>query len=129
MSILPIPGLDNLKGVVNGFLKIAVGLVDEVILAHAIRTRSENPYASAKEALVLYGQNAKPMLKNAAWLTLFTYGLSFLVFIIMLAPAAAVVYMIPGAWSAGGSSVPNRSAVALLNAATRVCGSATVPAI
>ena len=102
MSILPIPGLDNLKGIVNGFLKIAVGLVDEVILAHAIRTRSENPYASAKEALVLYGQNAKPMLRNAAWLTLFTYGLSFLVFIIMLAPAAAVVYMIPGAWSAGG---------------------------
>jgi hypothetical protein len=27
---------------------------------------------------------------------------SFVVFLIMLAPAAAVVYMIPGAWSAGG---------------------------
>jgi hypothetical protein len=76
--------------------------VDEVILAHTIRTRSENPFASAKEALVLYGQNAKPMIKNAAWLTLFSWVLSIVVFLVMLAPAAALVYMIPGAWSAGG---------------------------
>jgi hypothetical protein len=79
-----------------------VGLVDEVILAHAIKTRATNPWASAREALVLYGQNARPMLVNAAWLTLIVYGLSFVVFLLMLAPAAAVVYLMPGAWSAGG---------------------------
>lgn len=101
-SILPIPGLDRLMAVMRAYLKLAVGLVDEVILAHAIRTRSDNPYASAREALVLYGQNAKPMLVNAAWLTLIVYGLSFLIFLVMLAPAATIVYLIPGAWSAGG---------------------------
>jgi hypothetical protein len=101
-SFLPIPGLDRLMSLMRAYLKLAVGLVDEVILAHAIRTRSDNPYTSARQALVLYGQNAKPMLVNAAWLTLFVYGLSFLVFLVMLAPAAAVVYLIPGAWSAGG---------------------------
>jgi hypothetical protein len=42
------------------------------------------------------------MLKNAAWLTLITYGLALVVFLVMLAPAAAVVYIIPGGWSAGG---------------------------
>lgn len=42
------------------------------------------------------------MLKNAAWLTIIVYGLSFLVFLVMLAPAAAVVWLIPGTWSAGG---------------------------
>jgi len=102
MSILPIPGLRSIMSVVRAFLKVSVGLVDEVILAHTIRTRSENPFASAKEALVLYGQNAKPMIKNAAWLTLFSWVLSIVVFLVMLAPAAALVYMIPGAWSAGG---------------------------
>lgn len=102
LSILPIPGLDKVMTLVRAYLKLAVGLIDEVILAHGLRTRSENPYESAKEALVLYGQNAKPMLKNAAWLTLFTWGLSLVVFLIMLAPAAAVVYLMPGAWSAGG---------------------------
>lgn len=101
-SFLPIPGVQQLVGVVRAFLRIAVGLVDEVILAFAIRTRSTNPWDSAKTALVLYGQNYKVMFKNAAWITVITYGLSFLVFLIMLAPAAAVVWMIPGSWSAGG---------------------------
>jgi len=102
LSIIPIPGLDKVMSLVRAYLKLAVGLVDEVILAHGLRTRAENPYTSAKQALVLYGQNAKPMLRNAAWLTLFTWGLSFFVFLLMLAPAAAVVYILPGAWSAGG---------------------------
>jgi hypothetical protein len=102
LSIVPIPGLDKVMSLVRAYLKLAVGLVDEVILAHGLRTRAENPYASAKEALVLYGQNAKPMLINAAWLTLFTWGLSLVVFLVMLAPAAAIVYAMPGAWSAGG---------------------------
>jgi hypothetical protein len=102
MMILPIPGLDRMMGVVRAYLRLAVGLVDEVILAHAIKTRAENPWDSAREALVLYGQNARPMMVNAAWLTAFVWILSFFVFLFMLAPAAAVVWLIPGAWSAGG---------------------------
>ena len=101
-SILPIPGLQQIMGIVRAFLRIAVGLVDEVILAHAIRTRSTNPWASARTALVLYGQNAGRMMRNAAVLTLIVWFLSLGVFLIMLAPAAALVYLIPGAWSAGG---------------------------
>lgn len=101
-SFLPIPGVQQLTGILRAFLNIAVGFVDEVILAHAIRTGSTNPWQSARTALVLYGQNYKPMLKNAAWLTLIVYGLSFLVFMVMLGPAAALVWFVPGAWSAGG---------------------------
>ncbi len=102
LSILPVPYLSQLMGVVQAFLRIAVGFIDEVILAHAIRTGSSDAWGSAREALVLYGQNWKVMLKNAAWLTLITYGLAFVVFLVMLAPAAALVYAMPGAWSAGG---------------------------
>lgn len=101
-SILPIPGLQPLMGLVRAFLRVSVGLVDEVILAYAIQTESQNPWGAARTALVLYGQNASGMLKNAAWLTLFMYGLSFLVFLVLLAPAAALVYLMPGAWPAGG---------------------------
>jgi hypothetical protein len=101
-SVLPIPGLGNVAGLVRAFLRIAVGLVDEVILAYAIRMNSTNPWASARTALILYAQNYPTMLKNAAWLTVICYGLAFLVFLVMLAPAALVVYLIPGGWSAGG---------------------------
>lgn len=102
MSIIPVPGARQIVSVVQAFLRIAVGFIDEVILAYAMRTGSTNAWQSAREGLVLYGQNYKVMLKNAAWLALFVYGLSFVVFLIMLAPAGLAVYLIPGAWSAGG---------------------------
>ncbi len=102
LSILPLPGVRQISGILHAFLSVAVGFIDEVILAHAIRTRSTNPWGSAREALVLYGQNYKVMLKNAAWLAMIVYLLSFLVFLVMLAPAALVVYLMPGAWAAGG---------------------------
>ncbi len=102
LGILPIPGLDKIMAIVRAYLRLAVGLVDEIILAHAIRTKAENPWVSAREGLVLYAQNARPMLINAAWLTAIVYGLSFVVFLVMLAPAALVVYLIPGSGSAGG---------------------------
>lgn len=99
-NILPIPGVNQVMGIVKAFLRIAVGLVDEVILAYIIRTNSQNPWLSSRAALVLYGQNATAMLKNAAWLTLIVYGVSFVVFLIMLVPAAALAYFMPGSWSA-----------------------------
>ncbi|HBZ45641.1 MAG TPA: hypothetical protein DEO85_16680 [Maritimibacter sp.] len=102
LTVLPIPGAQQLGSILSAFLRVAVGFIDEVILAYAIRSRSDDAWLSARKGLVLYGQNYKPMLKNAAWLALFVYGLSILVFLVMLAPAALVVYLIPGAWAAGG---------------------------
>ncbi|RDD99792.1 hypothetical protein DTW92_02540 [Paracoccus pantotrophus] len=102
LTILPIPGARQLTGILHAFLQVAVGFIDEVILAYAIRTGSTNPWGSAKDALVLYGQNYKVMLKNAAWLAIIVYLLSFVVFLVMLAPAALIVYLMPGAWAAGG---------------------------
>jgi hypothetical protein len=101
-SLLPIPGLDKIMSIVRAFLRVAVGLIDEVILAQIFRTRSENPWETARDAVVLYGQNARPMLINAAWITVISYALAFVVFLVMLAPAGAIVYLIPGAISAGG---------------------------
>lgn len=102
LSFLPIPGVRQISSILHAFLRVAVGFIDEVILAYAIRTSSTNPWGSAREALVLYGQNYKVMLKNAAWLAAIVYLLSFFVFVIMLAPAALVVYLMPGTWAAGG---------------------------
>lgn len=102
LNFLPIPGLDQIMGAVRAFLKVSVGLLDEVILAHSIKTKSDNPWASAQDALVLYAQNARPLMVNAAWLTIISWTLAFVVFLLMLAPAALVVYLLPGAWSAGG---------------------------
>ena len=100
--LLPIPGAQQFLRVVQMFLRIAVGFIDEVILAYSFRTRADDPWGASRDGLVLYGQNLKPMFKNAAWLALIVYGLSFVIFLVMLAPAAAVAYLIPGGWSATG---------------------------
>ena len=100
LTILPVPGLDRIMGIVSAYLRLAVGLIDEVILADLIARNSQNPWSDAQQSLVLYGQNARPMLKNAAWLTIIVWGLSIMVFLFMLAPAAALVWAVPGEGSA-----------------------------
>ena len=101
-AFLPIPGLQNVVALVRAFLRVAIGLMDEVVLGYLFRVRTTNPWHDAQTAIVLYAQNYKVMLKNAAWLTIITYALAFLVFLLMLAPAAALVWFIPNAWGAGG---------------------------
>jgi len=101
-AFIPIPGLQNVVGLIRAFLRVAIGLMDEVVLGYLFRTRTTNPWQGAQTALVLYAQNYKVMLKNAAWLTIIMYGLAFVVFLLMLAPAAALVWFIPNAWGAGG---------------------------
>src|SRR5699024_3585857 len=86
--------------IVHAFSRVSLGFVDELILARMIRTHSEEPWNSAKNSVILYGQNYKVMLKNAAWLALIIYALSFVVFLVMLLPAAGIVYLMPGVWSA-----------------------------
>ncbi len=102
MSILPIPGLDRLMSLIRAYLRVAVGLLDEVMLAHCFETRATNPYEASKTALVLYAQNAKAMLINAAWVTLWVWLLSGLIFVLMLVPAGLVVWLLPGQMSAAG---------------------------
>lgn len=101
-SVIPIPGAQQIVGLLRAFLRVAVGFVDEIMLAYIIRTRADNPWRAAQEALVLYGQNAAVLLRNAAWLAVIIYVLSFVVFLLALAPAAAFVYFFPGGWSAAG---------------------------
>lgn len=101
-TLLPIPGMRQLVTILRAFLRVAVGFIDEVILAYGMRNRSTDPWGSARSALVLYAQNYRPMLKNAAWITLFVYGLMAVIFFVMLAPAALIGNLYPGGLSAMG---------------------------
>lgn len=100
-TLLPIPGLNQIAGIVRAYLRLSLGLVDEIVLAHAIRTRSENAWEAAHDGLVLYAQNARQMLVNAAVLTLVSWVLAVVVFVLMLGPATALIWLLPGDASAG----------------------------
>ncbi|TCH99051.1 hypothetical protein EJV46_10950 [Roseococcus sp. SYP-B2431] len=101
-NLLPIPGLDGILGFIRAVLRVSLGFMDEVILAHIFRTNPANSWEGGRQGLVLYAQNGTAILRNAAFLTFIIYGLTFVIFLLMLAPAAAVAYALPGGWSAGG---------------------------
>lgn len=101
-SFVPIPGLHGLIGLINGIIRMSLTYVDEIILAYNIRTRSDNPWQSSKDALILYAQNGGNMMKNAVWLSIFMWLLSLIIFLMILGPAFTLVYLLPGSPSAFG---------------------------
>jgi len=98
-AFLPIPGLDTIAGFVNTVIRISLTYVDEIILGYNMRINSQNPWETSRQALVLYTQNGKTMIRNAIWLSIFLYILAFAVFLLALAPAAALLYVLPGEWA------------------------------
>ena len=99
-SLLPIPALQTLMNLINAVIRMSLTYVDEIILAHLLRTRTVNPWATAQDALVLYAQNYRHMLKNAAWLTLLIWLATLGLFLVFLSPAAALLALFPQAASA-----------------------------
>jgi hypothetical protein len=107
-AFLPVPGLQSLIQIAENFVRMSLTYVDEIILAHLIRTRTTNPWQTAKDGLILYAQNYKHFLKNAAWLSVFLWLLTVGIFAVLLAPAAAVFAFVPGpavAWALAAAFV------------------------
>lgn len=95
-AFLPIPGLQGIARFVNAVIRISLTYVDEIILGYNIRTESDEPFESARHGIVLYAQNGGTMVRNAVWLAIFMWGLAFIIFLFMLAPAAGILYLMPG---------------------------------
>ncbi|AGA33176.1 hypothetical protein TVNIR_1508 [Thioalkalivibrio nitratireducens DSM 14787] len=101
-NLLPIPALQGVMKFVTTVINLSLTYVDEVILAHNIRTQSTNPWESSREALVLYAQNYGKMLKNALFLAVIVWVLTLLIFLVTLAPFLALVSFFPegaGFWT------------------------------
>lgn len=95
-AFLPIPGLDGLVRFLNAVVRMSLTYVDEIILGYNIRIDSASPFETARQGVVLYAQNGRTMVKNAVWLTVITWIVAFAVFLFMLAPAGALLYVMPG---------------------------------
>jgi hypothetical protein len=101
-NFIPIPGLDSLMGVAGTLITLSLTYTDEIIIAHNFRVRSDNPWATSKDAVILYAQNYTTMLKNAFFLMLAIWLMTFVIFLLILAPVGALVAFFPGATTFGG---------------------------
>ncbi|WP_112312064.1 hypothetical protein [Pseudogemmobacter bohemicus] len=89
LAILPERTAAQVSGLFRTLLWFCFGYMDEIILAHAISQRSDDPWGSARNALVLYGQNWRIILKNAFWLTLMVTVLLVPVWLWLIGPLGA----------------------------------------
>jgi hypothetical protein len=93
--ILPIPGQKNLNKIVSQVTKFATTYIDEAILSRAYQYREQNVWAVAQDGVILYAQAWKPVLANAAALTVISFLEMALVLVILGIPAIAVGALFP----------------------------------
>jgi hypothetical protein len=107
-AFLPVPALQQMIRIAEAVVRMSLTYVDEIILAYLIRTRTTNPWDAAKDGLILYAQNYKHFLKNAAWLSVFLWLLTALIFIVIVVPFAALAALMHGGgilWALGFSFI------------------------
>ncbi len=95
VGILPIPGLDSLTSILQRVALASTTYVDEAILSRAYKDREDNVWKTAHEGVVLYAQAWKPILANAAVLSLISYVEFAALLVILGLPAVALGYAVP----------------------------------
>jgi len=93
-NLLPIPGLNTIARLLAAILRAATRYLDKVIFSYNL-VRKDSPWIGARDGLIYYAQNAKPILKQAIWIVILDYVLSAVLWLIFLAPAAAITYILP----------------------------------
>ncbi|MEY2936911.1 MAG: hypothetical protein RL033_7660 [Pseudomonadota bacterium] len=99
-SLLPIPGLDSVVGIVNQVLRASTTYIDETIFSYNLARGDENVFRSSKDGLIYYAQNAKEVLKTGLLVVVLDRVATVVIWVLMLAPGALVSWVLPG--STGG---------------------------
>jgi hypothetical protein len=115
-EMLPVPGLETLSSLLNIVMRAATRYLDKVILSYNLARNEQDPWRGAREGIVYYCQNAKPILKTSVWIVILERVLSFVLWLALLAPAAAITVMLPASVREAGGIVT--VIIAVLLAAT-----------
>lgn len=94
--IVGVPGLQGLIRLIEAVIRMSTTFLDELVLAREFRIASSDPWTTAREGIVLYAQNGGAIIRNAVWLTVLRWVATIVLFVVLLAPAAALVWLVPG---------------------------------
>ena len=104
-EMLPIPGLSSLTSLLTIVLRAATRYLDKVIFSYNLARNDADPWTGAREGIVYYCQNAKPILRFSVWVVVLERLLTVLLWLALLAPAAALTVMLPQALRETGGLV------------------------
>jgi len=102
-EMIPIPGLEGLSSLMTMIMRAATRYLDKVILSYNLARNDGDPWTGAREGLVYYAQNAKPILMTSVWIVILERLLTFALWLLLLAPAGVITVMLPaGVRESGG---------------------------
>lgn len=102
---IPLPGLEAISSILNIIMSAATRYLDKAIFSYELARNDDDPWRDAREGLVYYCQNAKPILKTAVWIVIQERVLSFLLWIALMIPAGIITTMLPSSVREAGGLV------------------------
>ena len=94
-EMLPIPGLDSLASLLNMLLRAATRYMDKVIFSYNLARNEPDPWVGAREGIIYYCQNAKPILQTSIWIIILERVLSVVLWLILRVPAGLITVALP----------------------------------
>lgn len=85
-SLSFVPGMEHLASLAKFFVKLSLGYIDECCLSYTFLKTKQNAYKSACDGVVIYAQNIKALLKNAAMTMLKVVLLTVLAVVVIFIP-------------------------------------------
>ena len=104
-EMLPVPGLESLANLASMIMRAATAYLDKVIFSYSLARQDRDAWTAAREGLVYYGQNARPILKTSVWVVVLERVLTVLLWLVLLAPAAAITVALPHSMRESGGLV------------------------
>ncbi|HXT79671.1 MAG TPA: hypothetical protein VN702_08905 [Acetobacteraceae bacterium] len=102
---LPIPGLEALSNLVTMVLRAATRYLDKVILSYNLARDDGDPWRGAREGIIYYAQNARPIIKTSIWIVILERVLTVVLWLVLLAPAGVITVMLPSSVREAGGIV------------------------
>ncbi len=93
-----IPGVSLIVSFAQMFVHIALNYIDECCLGYTFLHREQSAFKSAADGVVIYFQNWKTLLKNAAVTTLIVIGVSFLAWLLPFLVFAGIFALLHIHW-------------------------------
>ncbi len=85
-SLSFIPGMEHVASLAKFFVELSLGYIDECCLSYTFLKTKQNAFKSACDGVVIYAQNIKALLKNAAKTMLKVILLTVLAVIVIFIP-------------------------------------------
>jgi hypothetical protein len=94
-SLLPVPGLRDVVGIVNQVVRSATTFIDETILSYSLARGDDDVFRSSRDGVIYYAQNSKEVLKTGIWIVVLDKVSSVLTWIVMFIPAFLLSLVLP----------------------------------